>query len=328
MNQLEFKELFRQEMPQYEAWGKYIESFLIGKIKHLLKVPVKSRVKDESSLITKAFYKPEKGYTDPYTQITDKVGLRVVVLLNSDVSTICNLIENNTEWRFSKDRDYARERFVRTEFFGYESVHYILYNELARDLDGLQVRAGICAELQIRTLLQHAHSELTHDRIYKPKVEASQEVIRTAARSAALVEVAGELFSYVDRAMTEALEKTEVLEKALAELFHSNLPLSKQKYEEKINDYVFSHLFPLAQKNRIDIQTIKTIVTQDPNLLTQLSNRFERQLLAAQPVSFLIYSLVKEAPFALQEAWGNILPASELEPYFRDLGRPLTTDYD
>ena len=46
----------------------------------------------------------------------------------------------------------------------------------------------------MRTLLQHAHSELTHDTIYKPSVVQTPAMLRAAAKSMALIEATGDYF--------------------------------------------------------------------------------------------------------------------------------------
>lgn len=51
-----------------------------------------------------------------------------------------------------------------------------------RDIGGMTVTAGTPCEVQVRTLLQQAHSELTHDTIYKPRVVQTPDMHRAAAR--------------------------------------------------------------------------------------------------------------------------------------------------
>ena len=88
MTETEFLERWREELPAYTAWGKFVAQKLSGAIETtvspvsleaFLKIPVKSRAKQEDSLLQKAFHR-NKGYQDPYNDIEDKVGLRFVVL--------------------------------------------------------------------------------------------------------------------------------------------------------------------------------------------------------------------------------------------------------
>lgn len=88
MNQIEFLEKWTAEKTSYQKWGDFVVSkvsegitnsgFDIG---NFIKLPPTARVKDDKSLIDKAFYRPNKNYSDPYEEIEDKVGCRFVLLL-------------------------------------------------------------------------------------------------------------------------------------------------------------------------------------------------------------------------------------------------------
>src|SRR3546814_10997244 len=71
---------------------------------------------------------------------------------------------------------------------------------------------GTPCEVQLRTLLQHAHSQLTHDTIYKPKTIASSHTKRFVARSMALIETVDDFFVQV---MIEIEKAGEPLRRAM-----------------------------------------------------------------------------------------------------------------
>ena len=88
MNEQEFRAKWEKEKPLYEAWGKHIVRKISEKLENqgidldiFLKIPAKYRLKDNETLVYKAFKHPGKNYTDPYNQIEDKVSVRFVVLL-------------------------------------------------------------------------------------------------------------------------------------------------------------------------------------------------------------------------------------------------------
>ena len=123
--------------------------------------------------------------------------MRFVVLLTSDIRKICDVIDNAESkkfWTASKDRDYEKERDEKPLEFTYQSVHYVLRAKQGIQLEGTNIPEGTACEIQIRTLLQHAHSELTHDTLYKPKANAASSVKRTVAKSMALIEATDEFF--------------------------------------------------------------------------------------------------------------------------------------
>jgi putative GTP pyrophosphokinase len=86
MTETEFLEKYEQEKPLYNLYGKYLKETILKKAKssgfddHNFIIEPSYRTKDNDSIITKAFYR-NKNYSDPYNDITDKVGLRFVLLM-------------------------------------------------------------------------------------------------------------------------------------------------------------------------------------------------------------------------------------------------------
>jgi putative GTP pyrophosphokinase len=90
----EFIDRWRKEHPIYAAWGRFVGVTLSDairgrvaptKLEMFLKLPVIPRIKEQDSILQKAFYRGKK-YQNPYEEIEDKVGLRFVVLLTEDGS--------------------------------------------------------------------------------------------------------------------------------------------------------------------------------------------------------------------------------------------------
>ena len=71
-----------------------------------IRLPAKPRLKQDGSLITKAFYRDDKNYKNPFDEITDKVGVRFVVLLENEIEVVCKAIESCGEWDWCKDKDH------------------------------------------------------------------------------------------------------------------------------------------------------------------------------------------------------------------------------
>ena len=97
MTESDFRERYLLDEPFLKAWGAYVTDYVVSgvsshfgderKVATFLKTSTVPRVKSLSSLISKAFY---RGYewNDPYTEITDKVGSRFVVLLLKDIDVL------------------------------------------------------------------------------------------------------------------------------------------------------------------------------------------------------------------------------------------------
>ena len=94
MTEEEFLRRWNNESPIYERWGKHVAACLLDDLKPIvapiptelfIKIPPVPRLKSGGSFLTKAFYNAKKTYDRPFEQITDKVGVRFVVLLASQI---------------------------------------------------------------------------------------------------------------------------------------------------------------------------------------------------------------------------------------------------
>lgn len=221
MTEQEFRDRWNSDKPLYEAWGDFIVSTILGKLREkgkdpdvLVKIPPKYRLKTDESLIDKAFYRPDKSYSDPFLQIEDKVGARFVVLLLEDIELICSIVENTDDWTFDKCRHFDDEKKANPMLFTYQSVHYVIRPKTLIIHNDQVIGIDVPCELQIRTLLQHAHAELTHDAIYKTKRKVNPEVHRTVAKSMALIETTDGFFAEATKKLNHGpLEEHSIIER-------------------------------------------------------------------------------------------------------------------
>ena len=192
-SEFEILQRWEAEQPHYDAWGRFIVQTVVNGLSSqvkapdlFLRLPVKHRLKDSKSLIQKALYRG-KCYANPYDDIEDKVGARFVVLTSDEIPTVEKVITDFGDkfWFWEKARDFAEEREHKPWEFGYQSVHYVVRAKAGVVFDGISVPLDIPCEIQVRTLLQHAFSEVTHDTIYKPSVKSTPEMMRAAAKAMA-----------------------------------------------------------------------------------------------------------------------------------------------
>jgi len=249
----EFILKFNQDENMLLSWGKLVCQTINDELKlinkdSILKIEPCFRVKDLSSLIEKAFYR-FKGYKNPYKDITDKVGVRFVVLLTDDIEHIKKIIQNNPLWTYSEDRDFEKEKAEKPYLFDYQSVHYVVKNlEEITNIDGITIPSETPCEIQIRTLLQHAYAEVSHDSVYKCKAVPSSDIKRRMARTIALMESTDELFL---AAKNELNKSNEVIEKwaKFTKYTFSKIVLS---YDEKTKDKILYHILNIYYESLTD----------------------------------------------------------------------------
>ncbi len=318
MTESEFKERFEREKHIYESWGNYVRSHIIEVLSRevnidvFLKVNSIPRVKDTNSLISKAFYRG-KNYSDPYNQITDKVGMRFVVLLIEDINKIRNIIQANTFWTYSEDRNFEGERVENPDVFTYQSVHYVITSREKFNFKGTEIPEGVTCEVQIRTLLQHAYSELTHDTVYKPKTKAEPMVHRLVARSMALIEATDELFGEVNKMISS---QDNIFEDLMCRLEKIYSTFAVPDYDKGLSMYIFDAYSEIIKV--VEIGDILAFIENKQIIKQIITRNYEKNLLYKQPIILLLYYLISTRRNKTLDLWP--LTIEEITPLYTDLG--------
>lgn len=124
-------------------------------------------------------------YTDPLVEIGDQVGVRVITYVRADVAAVAEVL--GSQLQLLDDRDLGQQTASEGRF-GYASRHL----QVARN--GLPV-----AQVQVRTVLQHAWAEFEHDIRYKGAVppEHAHDFDRRFTLAAGLLELADQEFTTI-----------------------------------------------------------------------------------------------------------------------------------
>lgn len=330
MNEQEILERWESEKPIYEAWaaliakeiGSRLESAIAPtSLEYFLKVPMVPRLKGNGSLVDKALYR-SKAYANPYEDITDKVGMRYVVLLTSDIRHFCSIIESadcEPFWSWSKDKDFEQERLAKPLEFSYQSMHYVLKAKAGLAFNGVGIPEGVACEVQIRTLLQHAHSELTHDTLYKPRSTAEPAVRRTVAKSMALIEATDEFFEQAMENLALANEPHRKLLNYLSSAYEKGTGITPES--ERSNQLVIDAFIGILPSDPLD--RIEEFLQQKSYVFDKIKEQKRARHFFNQPVILLAYYLVATMPAQTKDAWP--IETADLEKVFSDLGKSYET---
>jgi len=183
---LKYKEL----LPQYENLGQNISQALelLLKEKDISCLSISYRIKESDSFFEKL---KRKRYKDPFEEIEDICGVRVICYYQSDVEKITEIIKKE----FDVIENDNKVENLEYDQFGYRSSHFIikikkewLSTPNYRGLENLKT------ELQIRTVLMHAWAEIEHKLAYKSKLQIPKEFQRKLARISAKLEESDEQF--------------------------------------------------------------------------------------------------------------------------------------
>ena len=144
-------------------------------------------------------------YPDPLAQVTDQIGTRIIAYVRSDVAVVADLIAD--QLKVVDDRDMGQVTASEGRF-GYVSRHL----QVALDplwlgdlpVDTFRVTS---AQIQIRTVLQHAWAEFEHDIRYKGSIpeDLAPDLNRRFTLAAGLLELADREFDEIRNRLREKM---------------------------------------------------------------------------------------------------------------------------
>lgn len=198
-------EEYREVRPLYESFAGVLHRILDDafRLDEMQAASVEHRAKALDSFGEKAATPdetdPEKPkYPEPLKQITDLAGVRVVTFFPKTVPVVGAIIER--EFDVVERSDKSAE-LIEEERFGYQSVHFVVRLPSKRtQLPEYARLKGLIAEIQVRTILQHAWAEIEHDIQYKAVATIPAEVKRRFMAIAGLLEIADREFQAIQDA--------------------------------------------------------------------------------------------------------------------------------
>ncbi len=309
---------------ELERWGKKVDDILINQIlpplikTNCIKYLPEHRLKDDVGYVIKALYRG-KNYTDPLVEIEDKVGTRVVVLKSSDIYVITELIKDYHGWKARLDRDIRNGIDDKPKEFDYQSVHFILKPLDSDNSFSEELKPKLTCELQIRTLLQHAFAEVSHDSTYKGPYKNDKEIIRKLARSMALMEATDEYFSEIFKSMTDENRYYNLYITTLFEWFKKFVPdFTREELDIDITDDIFK----LFSKIKVDVLQVEHFINKNElELKKQINPKYG--LIFRQPIVLLIlYYFENHYTFISGSDWP--LSMEVLDTIYSATGRSAT----
>lgn len=189
--------------PLYEQYARTLGKILTqaAKIYAPLAI-VQTRPKAIASFAEKLIRKPKP---DPLRQYTDLCGGRIIVHTHDQVRALSAFLEAHFEVDPENTTDVS-QRLKPTEF-GYRSIHYIVqFRPGVFPTNDIKVKIpskliGLKAEIQVRTILEHAWADISHEWVYKKDFQLPDKYTRELAGLAATLEAADRTFSRVQEAM-------------------------------------------------------------------------------------------------------------------------------
>ena len=303
MSEEEIKKEFGILKPDLEVWGKFVDQTIKDIICHYrygeIQILPKHRVKDEQSFINKALYRG-KGYDNPMVQIEDKVGTRVIVLVTDIIDRVSKDLMDYTRWNI-KESKTKHEIFEEVpDKFGYQSIHYIVTpkDNCCNFASGSSRLEQLTCEIQVRTLLQHAYAEISHDNGYKGPYKNDPVILRQLAKSMALMEAADDYFCKTLEQVSAPQNKENMLLEYLVKVFMKIRGLDEPpSFDRNLAEEVLS----LVADKHISVEDIDIFLESKAEIVDAI--RYGKSVITQQPIIILLAYCLDKFPYDLQEKW-------------------------
>jgi len=195
-------EQYRNIRPLYEAYCNILKMILTKCIeqKKIKYHSIEARAKDIDKFGEKAsqvseINANEPKYQNPIAEITDMAGARIITFFPITINDIDKVIYEEFDVIEKSDKNDLLEK---EDKFGYQSIHYLV--KLRDDrikLPEYQNCNKLIAEIQVRTILQHAWAEIEHDIEYKTSITIPKTIKRRFLALAGLLEIADREFQSI-----------------------------------------------------------------------------------------------------------------------------------
>jgi putative GTP pyrophosphokinase len=199
----ELADAYTRRRPVYENLASRFAALLTDLLRshNLDVVDISHRVKTVESFERKIRLKGDE-YDDALTEITDFAGIRVITYLIEDVERVAEIIRD--QFTIDEERSGNKARELGDDQFGYLSDHYIVTVSDARSpFPEWRQFIGLKAEIQVRTVVQHAWASVEHKLRYKADQKIPVHISRQLNALSAQFENADTQFAQAQQAITD-----------------------------------------------------------------------------------------------------------------------------
>lgn len=319
----EATEWYLENQKTFELLGKEVKEIIEYELKDkgIFYNSIESRVKELESYKEKC---KKEQYKEPVDEIMDMTGIRITAFTNADVKSICKIIEG--AFCIDKDNYSDKSKEIDVNEFGYLSVHYIAaLTPQYLNINKYMKYKDLSFEIQVRTLLQHAWSEIEHDRNYKFKGTLPKELRRRFYMIAGVLEMVDREFESLTNDIKQYTKDVnfhvekgnldiELTDVSIAEFIKKEYTNIEFDYE--LDGYIFDELNAFGLKSVMNLKTlIESLEKSHLNKLLSIDDS-EVPLLG-----FLRDVMIINNTEKYFEIWGNSWDVDQEEiKYFNNFG--------
>ncbi|WP_303312684.1 GTP pyrophosphokinase family protein [Hymenobacter sp. BT730] len=302
-------------------WGDFVDSKVIDIVNsvysgtNFIQMRPLHRCKNEQTFIKKALYR-DKGYKSPLLEIEDKVATRVVLLTSDNVYQVTALLTECSDWAHKISKDTKRISEDNPNLFDYQSVHLVVWPK--GTFDSQVDSALLTCEIQIRTLLQHAYAEVTHDSVYKGPYQNDNSIKRQLSKCMALMETTDDMFCSIFNKISLTTNESSPYKDLLKQVTALYNDLTGQFIDYKDADISIAEMvFSLVHLKPVSFSQIEQYVSQfRSHILHAIKNN--DSLLVKEPIILILFYYIENYDTFVIQNWP--LSQTVLENLVESLG--------
>jgi len=305
---------WEKDEPVFRQLGEDLASFIKLNITDYGIFPeISHRTKDLLSIVKKIKKKSkEKTYT--YSDLKDKLGIRIICTYQEDLEKIDAFIQKN----FKVLKAEFKKDFIDFDKLDYTSNHYDLsITKDFKELDKHPEYFDLVFEVQARTLNQHAWSNTAHSLAYKQETDIPGTVKRKIYRLLSLYEIADDEFSSVNIALGEGPDNFAY--KLLRKLEAKTYSYARVDFDRSFalkNIKILLGFLNKDQKQNLDEKLDEFLSEnhdQFKHIFDENRSRYYEIDILTQPDIFIIWFCLENFKFALTDNWHDEFDWIELE---------------
>jgi putative GTP pyrophosphokinase len=245
------------------------------------------RVKDRLNYQRKINQKDT--HYETLNDVTDIAGLRVITYFSDQVDKVAEIVQR--EFEIDQQNSIDKRLILDPDRFGYLSLHYVVkLSAPRRQFPEYRSFEHCKAEIQIRSILQHAWAEIEHDLGYKTASTVPRTIRRNFSRLAGLLEVADDEFINIRQsletyakdipsAILSYPEKVTIDKLSLSDFIKRN-PLILKLDQAIANNLHYEQLITLQDLILRDVEYLNYFSIQTIAELSELLDRYQHQIIA------------------------------------------------
>ena len=304
------------ERVQYEELASVVAERIESlTIMNGIRCDVHWRAKEISSFLKKVL---KRKYSDPYMEIRDKAGVRVIAHYPWDIARIEELVQETFTICHHEDKRVG----VSFQTLDYRGTHFEV------KYDGGPVEScDLLCEIQVLTKAESLWADTAHYLSYKPAQPPSELVQRGIYRLIALVE----LFDSEVKRAYDALCSDDGYEEArlLHVLEQHYLKFTAKQGDRELSLELLSLLTKVVNSKVVEQfeASMEDFVSSNREKLTELYERYQGDDLANpliwQPETLLVFLQLETDAFRLKDVWQEELPVELLMSLADAWGTPI-----